>query len=447
MGGSQGRARTRPRETGGRVALRRRGAQLVAAVLAAGGLAACSSASPDGTLTWYINPDSGGQAEIASRCSDASGGRYRIETTLLPREASAQREQLVRRLAAQDGSIDLMSLDPPFVPEFAEAGFLAPIPDDVAERVTRGVVESAVTGATWDGRLVAVPFWANTQLLWYRKSVAQAAGLDLERPVTWEQLLQAARQQSTTIAAQGIRAEALTVFVNALVASAGGKIVLTPDAPPDQVQLGIDDDAGRRAAEVVRSIASGPAAGPALNTRNEDASATLFEQGTAAFMVNWPFVYPRALAAAEEGTLDRSVVDDYGWTVYPRVDADRPSAPPYGGINVGVGAFSSQRDLAVEAAQCIVSAENQSYYFVSNGNPAVLESVYDDPKVIEAFPMASTIRQSLRQAAPRPQTPYYNEVSSVVQRTWHPLGAVDPATTPQDTAETLRAVLRKEDLL
>ena len=41
-----------------------------------------------------------------------------------PTTPSQQREQLVRRLAAKDSSIDLMSLDPPFVAEFANAGFL-----------------------------------------------------------------------------------------------------------------------------------------------------------------------------------------------------------------------------------------------------------------------------------------------------------------------------------
>ena len=56
---------------------------------------------------------------------------------------SSQREQLIRRLAADDSSIDIMSLDPPFIPEFAEAGFLAPVPEDVAERVTEDVVQSA----------------------------------------------------------------------------------------------------------------------------------------------------------------------------------------------------------------------------------------------------------------------------------------------------------------
>ena len=44
-----------------------------------------------------------------------------------------------------------------------------------------------------------------------------------------------------------------------------------------------------------------------------------FESDDAGFMVNWPFVWPRALAGFEGGTLDQSVPDDYGWALYPRV--------------------------------------------------------------------------------------------------------------------------------
>src|SRR3954467_16005728 len=66
-------------------------------------LAACGSDSGGvPTLTWYTNPDSGGQAEIASRCTDDAEGRYRIETSVLPRQAGAPREQLVRPPPADD---------------------------------------------------------------------------------------------------------------------------------------------------------------------------------------------------------------------------------------------------------------------------------------------------------------------------------------------------------
>jgi multiple sugar transport system substrate-binding protein len=431
----------------GRARMRRGLAGTATALIASGTLAACGGGDGGAsTLTWYINPDSGGQVELASRCTEEAGGAYTIETAQLPRESAQQREQLVRRLAAEDSSIDLISLDPPYIPEFAEAGFLAPVPEDVAERVTEDVVQSAIDGSTWNDELVAVPFWANTQLLWYKKSVAEAAGLDPENePVTWEQLVEAAKDQDTTIAAQGIRAEALTVWVNALIESAGGSIIEETADDPADIKLGLESDAAVQAAEVMTSVAE--VGGPAFTTAGEDANVTDFEEGDAAFMVNWPFVWGRALAAVEAGTLDQSVPDDYGWAQYPRVTEDEESRPPYGGINLVVGAFSENVDAAYEAAECIVSEENQAYYFTTNGNPAAKASVYDDPEVIEVFPQAPVIRESLENAAPRPLTVYYSEVSGALQREYHPASGIDPETVGTSANDLITAVLAGEQLL
>jgi multiple sugar transport system substrate-binding protein len=416
-----------------------------AAVTAVAGCGAGETGPPN--LVWYINPDSGGQEEIAARCSEAAGGAYTISTSTLPRESSEQRQQLVRRLAANDASIDLMSLDPPYIPEFAQAGFLAPVPPDVAEAATEGVVQSAVEGASWNDQLVTIPFWANTQLLWYKRSVAEAAGLDMTQPVTWDQIIEAAQSQETQIAAQGRRAESLVVWLNALIESAGGSVITQTADDPDEVQLGLDSPESARATEIMRAVADSGRVSPAFTTAGEDENVASFEAGDAGFMVNWPFVWPRATGAVEEGTLEQSVVDDYGWAIYPQVEAGTPSAPPYGGINIGVGAFSRHPDLAFQATQCITSDENQAYYFASNGNPASRLSVFEDPSVVEAFPMAPVIAQSLQQAVPRPQTAYYSEVSGSLQRTYHPPTAVVPGQTGPAAAELIRAVLSGEELL
>lgn len=411
-------------------------------------LAACAAESGPPVLTWYTNPDDGGQAEIARRCTDQAGGEYRLEVSVLPRDAASQREQLARRLAAKDTSIDLMSLDPPFIPELAEPGFLAPIPDDVAQRVSQDVVQGALDGATWGDELVTVPFWANTQLLWYRKSVAQAAGLDpATAPVTWQQIMEASASQDKYLSVQGTKAESLTVWINALVESAGGQIIENPEAPADELQLGLDSDAGRAAAEIIGTIGRDNLAGPALPTEDENASMTIFQGDRGSFMVNWPFVWPATKAGVEDGAIEQSVLDDIGWALYPQVDEAQESRPPYGGINLGVGAYSRYVDQAFAAAECIVQPENQVYYFVENGNPPSNTTAFDDPQVIEAFPMADVIRQSLERAAPRPQTPYYNEVSSGLQETWHPPSSVSPETTPQKSTEFITAVLRGDQLL
>ena len=314
-----------------------------------------------------------------------------------------------------------MSLDPPYIPEFAEAGFLAPVPEDVAERVTEDVVQSAIDGSTWNDELVAVPFWANTQLLWYKKSVAEAAGLDPENePVTWEQLVAAAEDQDTTIAAQGIRAEALTVWLNALIESAGGSIIEETADDPADIQLGLESDAAVAAAEVMNAVSDGRRAGlhaRPVRTRTSPTS----RRATPAFMVNWPFVWPRALAAVEAGTLDQSVPDDYGWALYPRVDEDEASRaalrrdqPRHRRLQPRTSTPRTRRPSASSPRRTRPTTSS------TNGNPAAKASVYDDPEVIEVFPQAPVIRESLENAAPRPQTAYYSEVSGALQREYHP---------------------------
>jgi ABC-type glycerol-3-phosphate transport system substrate-binding protein len=423
-------------------------AAAAAAVVLSSGLAACGGGDSGGTptLTWYINPDSGGQAEIASRCSEASDGRYLIEVAQLPRTPEGQREQLVRRLAAEDSSIDIMSLDVVFAPELSQAGFLAPVPADVAERVSEGTFPGSLESATWDDELVAIPFWANTQLLWYRKSVAEAAGLDMTQPVTWEQLVAAAQDQGKILSAQGRRSESLTVWLTALIESAGGHIIDENSTNPEDIKLGLDSPAGQRAAEVMHEVAVSGVVGPAFTTSSEDTSASQFESADAGFMVNWPFVWAQAQTKVESGTLEQSVPDDYGWTLYPRVDADTPSAPPLGGINLGVSAYSRYADFAYEATECITSDDNQAYYMNTNGNPASSAAVYDDPEVQEVYPMADTIRDSLALAAPRPLTPYYSELTGGLQREYHPPASVSDSTG-QKADELISAVLAGDQLL
>jgi ABC-type glycerol-3-phosphate transport system substrate-binding protein len=429
--------------------VRRRLGGAVTVAVVASTLAACGSGGGGGgtpALTWYINPDSGGQAEIADRCTKAANGAYTIETSQLPRTSDGQREQLVRRLAAGDESIDIMSLDVVFAPELAQAGFLAPVPADLASRVTEGVVPGSVASATWDDKLVAIPFWANTQLLWYRKSVAEAAGLDMTQPVTWDQLIKAAQDQKKLLSAQGRRSESLTVWLNALIESAGGSIIEQNSTNPDDIKLGLASPAGTRAAEVMHDVAVSGVTGPAFSTSSEDTNASQFESADAGFMVNWPFVWAQAQTKVKAGTLDQSVPADYGWALYPRVDADTPSAPPLGGINLGVSKFSKHADLAYQATECITSDENQAYYMNTNGNPASSLAVYDDPEVQQVYPMADTIRDSLALAKPRPLSPYYSEVTGGIQREYHPPESASDSTG-QRADDLISAVLSGDQLL
>ncbi|GAA1362456.1 extracellular solute-binding protein [Brevibacterium luteolum] len=421
------------------------GAAMATATLMA--LSGCGTQEDAKTLTWYIDPDNGGKAAMAEACTEASGGKYTIQTSMLPSDAAGQREQLIRRLASKDNSIDIMSIDTVYVPEFANADFIAPVPEEYVDEFTDDVVEAAVESSMWEDQLVVAPVQANTQILWYRKSVAEAAGLDMSKPVTWDQIIEAAKDQDKEIGAQGIRAESLTVWVNALYESQGEPIVKDPEAEPEDTELGLDSPAGEKAAEIVDTIGSEGLGGPNFSNLDEQGAMLRFQGENGGFMVNWPFVYPAMKAAVEDGSLDQEVFDDVGWAQYPAVEEGTPGAAPLGGGKLAVGAFSDHQDEAFEAISCIRETQKQSEYYITDGLPPATRAAFDDPKVQEEAPYSDAILDSLEVAKSRPISPYYNGITGGIQRSWHPPADVSPQSTPKTSADLILEILRGEALL
>ncbi|MGB2922796.1 MAG: extracellular solute-binding protein [Mycobacterium sp.] len=417
-------------------------APLVAATLLSG----CGSQGGPPTLTWYILPDNGGSVARAQECADASGGAYQVRIESLPSTATAQREQMVRRLAAGDSSIDLVSMDVVFTAEFANAGFLRPYTGEEASRLTAGMLPAPIETGMWKDTLYGAPYKSNAQLLWYRKSAAAAAGVDPASPTfTWDEMLKAAVGQQKKVAVQAQRYEGYTVLINALVLSGGGALLEDVEAGRD-AKPSLASPAGEKAAEIVGSLGRSPAAPADLSNASEEQARANFQSEQGMFMVNWPYVLAAARSAAEEGTLPQEVVDDIGWARYPRVSADRPSAPPLGGANLGIGAFTEHPDLALALVECINAEPKATQYMLDESEPSPYAASYDNPDIRAEYANADLIRESIAEGGPRPQTPFYTDISGAIQKTWHPPASVT-AETPERTDEFMADVLAGRRLL
>ncbi|MGI9085957.1 MAG: extracellular solute-binding protein [Aeromicrobium sp.] len=421
--------------------------------MAMSGLAACGGDSAKPTLNWYINPD--GQETLNALADACSTDQYDIAIQLLPASATDQRTQLARRLAAKDSSTDLMSLDPVFVPEFANAGWLAPFKGELADTVLDDdVLAGAGETVQWEDEVVAAPQWANTQVLWFRKSLAEAAGLDVTKPVTWDQVIEAAESEGGTVGVQANRYEGYVVWINSLIQGAGGNI-LDPATVEDgrDADVTLDSEAGAAAATVIQQLADSGATQPDFTTSNEGtALGQMFPEGGAGeFMTNWTFVYKNYQDTIEApgGPPDEAAFEDLGWARYPATVEGEESKPPIGGIDIGVGAYSENLDFAQEAAVCVTSAEAQSALAVNEGLMPSRASVYDSKKLQDAYPpdLLALWRESVDTGGPRPKSAFYSQISSAVQSVWHSPAAVDPESTPAESAEFLSAVLSGQALL
>lgn len=428
-------------------------ALLAAAALPLTTLAACgggdSSTGAGGAtiVNWYINPDSTGSTnKVADMCSKQSNGQYKIAISVLPSTADGQREQIVRRLAAQDASVDMVLVDPPYNPELASAGWLRPFTGSEKEEVLKDVLKAPIASATWKGQLVGVPYSANTQLMWYRKSVADKAGVDPTKPdFTWDKMIKAAVDTNTIVSEQGKRYEGYMVWVNALVVGAGGNMITNNNKGRDAT-VAINSPAGKKAAEVIRMLATSKAADPALSTADEEVGRATFQGPKGGFMLNWPYAFAAAQSDVKAKSLSDSVLKDIRWARYPRVDANIPSKPPLGGGNLAVSKFSKHPKETVAAVKCLITPAMEKVRMLGLGDPVANGTVYDDKDVRAKYPMADLMRISINAAGPRPVTPYYGDLSSAVQRTWSSPSGVNP-NTPAKSAKLIADVFAGKKLL
>ncbi|MGV9455930.1 ABC transporter substrate-binding protein [Streptomyces sp. NPDC003635] len=400
-------------------------------------LAACGGGGASGPVTvdWYNFPDdSGALQKAADRCSKAADGRYRIVYHKLPRAADGQRQQLVRRLAAEDSALDILGLDVTWAAEFAEARWIREWTGAAKRQALEGTLRVPVQTSTWKGKLYAVPYNTNTQLLWYRKDLVPTP------PKTWAEMLTMARdlaQQGKPhyVEIQGAQYEGLTVWFNTLINSAGGSILNKTATAPS---LG---PPAERAASVMRDLARSPAADPSLSNQMEDQNRLAMESGTAAFELNYPFVYPSMKANNPD------LFKDFRWAPYPRVDTNRPARPTIGGIDLAVSAYSRHPQLAFEAALCLRNRENQLTAALEGGLPPTLRALYDEPSFVKEYPFAKEVLAALELASVRPLTPAYQNISIAISHTLSPPSGIKPESSVRTIRDQIDDALQSKGVI
>ena len=223
--------------------------------------------------------------------------------------------------------MDILGLDVTWAPEFAEAGWIRAWTGDDKAQVERGTLAGPLATATYKGKLWAAPFNSNTQLLWYRADLVPTP------PKTWDEMIQMASDLAKQgkphyIEIQGAQYEGATVWFNTLLASAGGSVLNANGTEPSLGQPAV------KALTIMKQLATSPAADPSLSVQMENDNRLAMESGTAAFELNYPFVYPSMKADKP------ALFKNFKWAPYPAVSAGEPAKATIGGINLAVSAYS-----------------------------------------------------------------------------------------------------------
>jgi multiple sugar transport system substrate-binding protein len=135
---------------------------------------------------------------------------------------------------------------------------------------------------------------------------------------------------------------------------------------------------------------------------DEEHSREAFQQGSALFLRDWPYVHPKV---ADQNS---PVSDKFAVTALPG-----PSA--LGGWNLGVSSCSTHRKTARDFIRFVTNEANQRKLFELGGFAPTVAAVYDDPGLRQRFPYLDLLRRSVQNSRIRPTTPNYEDVSDAIQ--------------------------------
>lgn len=426
--------------------MRKSAAVLGAVVVGSGLITACSTESGM-KINVYYAPEDNFQS-VVDDCNEQADGRYQIVYNKLPRDADGQREQMVRRLAAGDDTMDVLGLDVTWVPEFAEAGWAEEWTGEYKAAAERGVLPGPLETAEWNGKLYAATKNTNVQLLWYDDRVTPTP------PKTWDEMIDRAQElkrqdKPYQVLFTGAQYEGLVVVYNSIVESAGGHI-LSEDG-----KRVVMDDGAVRALETLKKVASAGITDPSLTNSQEDEVRLAMQEGKGAFEINWPFVYA---SWAEEKPDD---LKHFKWASYPGVGAN-DGRTTIGGYDLAVSSTSRHKPESFEAALCLRSAKSQKFSALKDGVPPTIESVYtdeqpldpsakadpeDNPSMATEYPMKDQIKRELEHAAVRPLTPAYQNLSTVMSKVLSPPSEIDPQRTADELRDQLTDALDSKGVI
>jgi trehalose/maltose transport system substrate-binding protein len=274
---------------------------------------------------------------------------------------------------------------------------------------------SVVANSIVQGRLVAIPWFIDAGLLYYRSDLLKKYGIT--PPKTWEELTASAQKiQAAERAAgqqnmwgyvwQGRAYEGLTCNALEWFASAGGGTLL--------------DSKGRstvnnpQALQMLRLATSwvGTISPIATNQATEEESRKFFQQGNAVYMRNWPYAWS---LAQEAGSPIKGKV---GVTVLP-AGSNGKHASTLGGQQLAVPATSKKPALATDLVLYLSSAEEQKKRAIAGSFNPTRPALYKDSDVLKAIPSADTLSQALSVGVARPAAEAglaYERVSNTFNR-------------------------------
>ena len=339
-----------------------------------------------------------------------------------------QRQYLSTVLNAKDPAIDVFLIDIVNPAQYFSAGWLEPLDAYLGDAATvlKPYLPAYAASNVIQGKLAALPAWADAMFVYYRRDLLEKHGV--AEPRTWDELAAAAKKIQAAEAAaaaaavekqadparqptlQGLSIQgapiegAVCTFLlpywsqGKAFNDANGKLTLDRAAAARGLQQWltmVDQGVIKKNVAEVKTP----------DTNNE------FKAGQVIFALNWSFAWDRYQQDA-----DSRVKGRVGVMPVPAV-AGGQRVTCLGGWQWAVSAFSRHKAEAAKLVRFLSSPEASKLMAIQGALLPTTAALYTDPDVVQAVPWFKDAAAGVVAGRSRPLSSEYGRVSDIIRTT------------------------------
>jgi trehalose/maltose transport system substrate-binding protein len=361
-----------------------------------------------------------------------------VSVVTMPSSSTNQFAQYRLWLAARDPDIDVYQTDIVWAPQLA-SNFI-----DLKPYVKDSLGDyfpTILASQTVNGKLVALPMFADAPALYYRRDLLQKYHKPV--PETWEQMAATAKaimdgeraagkKRMWGFVFQGAAYEGLTCNALEWMRAEGAGNIVEKDG-----RISVYNDRTVKVLDMVRGWI-GTISPEGVLSYQEEESRGVWQTGNAVFMRNWPYAYPLGNSA------DSPIKGKFAIAPLPAGAEGGIHAGTLGGWSLAVSRYSRNKAVAVKLVKFLSSKAVQKERAIASARLPTLKSLYDDPEIAAKQPIVGRMKTALDNAVARPSAVTgtdYNEVSADFWTAVHDTLAGDGSAT--DNLELLEAKLHR----
>jgi len=371
---------------------------------------------PEGpvTLNWYAHASTLNQTQAAIIAAfNEENPDITINLIELPENTSDKLQALLIALQSGDSSIDFFNADVTWTPIFASAGLIEDLDKEFPASERKEFLPGTVAAASYNGKVWGIPFRTDAGVLYYRSDLLEKYNKSV--PSSWEELfatseeiIQAEKQAGNgdmyALVGSMKQYEGLTCNAVEWFYSNGGEVINQKGEvvinSPENVEI---------LTLMAEAYDKGLFPDGVLSYGSGDARASMFQEKQV-FMRAWPKAY--ALGQNPENSL---VTGKLGVAELPAGNSGKRGHSTLGGWQLFLNKNSEHKAAALKFMKFYAGEYAMKLHALNDSYLPARRSLYDDAEILEKNPFFGMITGVLENAVPRPQSPFYAEISSVIQ--------------------------------